>query len=232
MKKTRASLERALKTAGNPKRAMISRRFFKTGKGEYGEGDIFLGITVPMQRRIAKAYTHLSLSDLALLLKSPIHEYRFVALVILILQFKKADDRGQKKIAAFYLKYRVWVNNWDLVDTSAPYLLGAYLMDKEKDVLYRLAVSRKVWDRRIAIIATQYFIQHGSYDHTMKIAEVLLHDTHDLIHKAVGWMLREVGKRSLETEEQFLRIHHKDMPRTMLRYAIERFPKEKRELYL
>lgn len=215
-------------------KAKILPRFFKTGTGEYGEGDIFIGVTVPNIRKVAKKYSTLSLSAVNNLLSSPIHEERLCALVILVGQFNTGDYNRRKTIFSVYLSNTSSVNNWDLVDSSAPHIVGGYLADKPRDVLYKLARSKSLWERRIAIVATLYFIvKLKEYEDTFAVAEILVNDTHDLIHKAVGWMLREVGKHvNQETEELFLKKHYKHMPRTMLRYAIERFPEEIRRGYL
>ena len=226
------NLKQELKRLANPKRADNSLRFFKTAKGEYGEGDIFLGITTPVLKEVVRKYQTLSLSELPELLESPIHEHRSVALGILVLQFGKADERQKEKLVAFYLKNTVYINNWDLVDISAAKILGEFLLDKDKKVLFKLAGSDNLWERRIAIIATYAFIKRDRFKETLEIAKVLLHDKHDLIHKAVGWMLREVGKKDQAQEEEFLKKHYRRMPRTMLRYAIEKFAEEKRKLYL
>jgi 3-methyladenine DNA glycosylase AlkD len=217
---------------GSASNSNFALRFFKTGKGQYGEGDVFLGISVPQQRTIAKKYINLPLPALQEMLDNKIHEFRLVALFILLMQFQKASELRRKELVDFYLKNSKKVNNWDLVDASAGYILGDYLSSKDKSILYKLAKSENIWERRISIIATQGFIRNNKYDDTLKIAEVLLNDKQDLIHKATGWMLREVGKRDLKTLYEFLDKHYKTMPRTMLRYAIERFEKEKRELYM
>jgi 3-methyladenine DNA glycosylase AlkD len=221
-----------LQERANPEKAKILSGFFKTGKGQYGEGDIFLGITVPEQRRIAKKYSALPLSGLRALLSSRIHEHRLVALLILTEQYRKGDNGNKKEIFDFYLGKTRHINNWDLVDLSAPNILGDHLLDKDRSVLYRLAQSRNLWERRMAIMATFAFIRRNDFEDTLRVSTLLLHDTHDLIHKAVGWMLREIGKRDQKKEEAFLRIHYRKMPRTMLRYAIERFDEEKRKAYL
>ena len=213
-------------------RAVILQRFFKTGKGEYGEGDIFYGIKVPVQRTIAKRFKDLAFEDLKVLISAKVHEERLIAAFILVDQYKKGDEKKKKIVFDFYLKNRKGINNWDLVDLSAPKIVGAYLIDKEKDLLYKFAVSKDLWEKRIAIISTQTFIREHFFEDTLNISEILLQDKHDLIHKAVGWMLREVGNRDLETEEEFLKKHYKTMPRTMLRYAIEKFPEQKRIAYL
>jgi len=216
----------------NPTQAINLQRFFKTGKGEYGEGDIFYGIKVPVQRTIAKQFKDLSLDAVKSLILSKVHEERLIAAFILVDQFNRGDEKKKKNILNFYLKNRKGINNWDLVDLSAPKIIGAYLIDKEKDLLYKFARSKDLWEKRIAIISTQTFIRKYSFEDTLKISKILLNDKHDLIHKAVGWMLREVGNRDLQTEEEFLKKHYKLMPRTMLRYAIEKFPELKRKAYL
>ena len=226
------SLRAELQNAASPEKAKIYQRFFKTGKGQYGEGDIFLGITVPETRKIAKKYVELSFSDIVELLKSKIHEERLIALLLLIEKYKKSDNIEKERIINFYLSNTKYVNNWDLVDLSAHQLLGSFIENKDKSVLVKLAKSENLWERRIAIIATYHFIKSEQYAETFKIAEILIEDKHDLIQKAVGWMLREVGKRSLYAEEDFLKQHYKKMPRTMLRYSIERFDAEKRYNYL
>ena len=216
----------------NPSQAIILQRFFKTGKGEYGEGDIFYGIKVPVQRKIAKQFNDLPQIELKILLSSNVHEERLIAALILVDQFKKGDEKKKKIIFDFYIRNRKGINNWDLVDLSAPKIVGEYLIDKEKDLLYKFATSKDLWDRRISIISTQTFIREHFFEDTLKISRILLNDEHDLIHKAVGWMLREVGNRDIKTEEEFLKKHYKTMPRTMLRYAIEKFPERKRKDYL
>ncbi|HIH10632.1 TPA: DNA alkylation repair protein [Candidatus Woesearchaeota archaeon] len=225
-------LQTDLQHLTNPEKAVIYASFFKTGKGEYGESDQFLGLTVPQQRILAKKYITPSLEEIHSLLQSPIHEYRLTALLILVLQYHKAVPQDKEKIVQFYLAHTKQINNWDLVDTSADKILGHYLLDKDKTVLFKLAHSSNLWERRIAIVATFAFIKQNQFQETIHIAELLLHDSHDLIHKAVGWMLREVGKRDKVTLETFLQKHATKMPRTMLRYAIEKFPEPKRKYYL
>ncbi|MFA4922829.1 MAG: DNA alkylation repair protein [Ignavibacteriaceae bacterium] len=227
-----AELQRVVKQKVNKQQAEILQRFFKTGPGEYGEGDMFYGIKVPVQRTVANQFKHLPLNDLQILLRSKIHEERLIALLILVLKFKYADEAVREKLFIFYLKNSERINNWDLVDLSADKIVGAFLIDKDKSLLFKLAKSSNLWERRIAMISTFYFIKNGIFEVTFQIAELLLRDEQDLIHKAVGWMLREIGKRDLETEEEFLKLHYKQMPRTMLRYAIEKFPEVKRQTYL
>lgn len=225
-----------LKKASSQQKAKILTRFFKCGKGEYGEGDKFIGITVPDQRKVAKKYYEkISLIQTEKLLQSSIHEHRLTTLLILIEKFSKSKGKSdKKKITQIYLKNTKYINNWDLVDLSAPKILGQYLLEnpKEKKALYVFAKSKDLWEKRIAIITTHAFIKNKKFNDTLEISEILLHDDHDLIHKAVGWMLREVGKIDLKTEEKFLKKHYKKMPRTMLRYSIERFPENKRQKYL
>jgi 3-methyladenine DNA glycosylase AlkD len=221
-----------LRKLANKKRAEHSKRYFKTGPGEYGEGDVFLGIAVPDLRKLSKAYRDIPLGATETLLKSPIHEERLLALLILVLAYTRADAKTQKRIYSLYLKSTEFINNWDLVDVSAHYIVGPYLWERSKKPLYSLAKSKSLWERRIAIMATFHFIRQNNFSETLIIADTLMADREDLIHKAVGWMLREVGKRDLRAEEEFLNPRYKDMPRTMLRYAIEKFPTAKRQRYL
>ena len=225
-------IQKRLKKLGNKERAAISQRFFKTGPGEYGEGDIFIGIRVPVLRALVKEYADLSVAQILILLRSHIHEERLLALLLLVHSFSKGDDAARTSIYELYLKHTEFINNWDLVDSSADQIVGAYLMDKSKAVLYRLAESENLWERRIAIMSTFHFVKRHEFSETLKISKILLFDRQDLIHKATGWMLREIGKRHLQTEERFLKVHYKKMPRTMLRYAIEKFPEQKRQRYL
>jgi 3-methyladenine DNA glycosylase AlkD len=212
--------------------AKFLQQFFKTDAGQYGEGDIFLGIRVPVVRKLANEYKALSTRETLSLLRSPIHEARLFSLIVFVRSFSKADEGTKRHIYELYLDNTKYINNWDLVDISAPPIVGAFLMAKRKTPLYRLAKSTSLWERRISIMATAYFIRHGQFSETLQIAKLLLADEQDLIHKAVGWMLREVGNRDVECEEKFLRMHYKKMPRTMLRYAIEKFPETKRRKYL
>jgi 3-methyladenine DNA glycosylase AlkD len=232
-----AYVQKELKRMSDPDKAAILQRFFKTGPGHYGEGDIFIGVMVPQLRQIAKKFSQLPLEELRVLLYSRIHEERLVALLILIWKYRygASGNKGKEEIVKFYLDHIKQVNNWDLVDVSAPNIVGVHLLfddrDDRRQLLYRLARSENVWERRIAIVATLHFIRKGDFYDTLKIAEMLLHDGHDLIHKAVGWMLREVGKRDAAAEEAFLDKHYSIMPRTMLRYAIERLSDGKRLHY-
>jgi 3-methyladenine DNA glycosylase AlkD len=221
-------LKKEILELADEKNAEQYKRFFKTGKGEYGEKDKFLGVRVPNLRKIAKKYKNIDYDDILELLKSEFHEERLTALFILIHKFKK--DR--ETVYNIYINNLKYVNNWDLVDTTAPHIVGAHLFDKDKSILYKLANSKILWERRVAILSTFYFIKKNEFKDTIEISKILLNDKEDLIHKAVGWMLREVGKRDINVLEDFLKMHYKNMPRTMLRYAIEKFPEEKRKKYL
>lgn len=229
------ALQRELRAHASPARARNLERFFKTGPGEYGEGDVFLGLTVPQIRSIARSFGSLSLSNIGVLLESEAHEERLCALLMLVHAFERGDAKTRRSIYRFYIDHAAHINNWDLVDLSAPNIVGAYLLTTKDSgaVLVRLAKSKNLWRRRIAILATFAFIRAGRHVPTFNIARMLLADSHDLIHKAVGWMLREVGKRiGQDVEEEFLKKYYARMPRTMLRYAIERFPKRQRIAYL
>lgn len=226
-----SSLKKEVQKKANQEKAKILSRFFKTGKGQYGEGDIFLGIPVPEQRSVAKKYD-LNLDEIKELLYDEIHEFRLVALFILIQKYQNADEKLKKQIYEFYLKNAKRINNWDLVDLSANHIVGNYLMDRDKKILFELAKSDNLWERRIAMLSCFEFIKNNKFDTALKISEKLLNDKQDLIHKAVGWMLREIGKRDLDAEENFLKKYYKKMPRTMLRYSIERFPENKRKFYM
>ena len=225
-------IRKKIESEKNPKQALILQRFFKTGKGEYGEGDVFYGIKVPVQRTIAEQFKDLAFEDLKVLISSKVHEERLIAAFILVDQYKKGDEKKKKIVFDFYLKNRKGINNWDLVDLSAPKIVGEHLLNKEKDLLYKFAYSKDLWEKRIAILSTQTFIRKHFFEDTLKLSEILLQDKHDLIHKAVGWMLREIGNRDMQVVEEFLAKHYKKMPRTMLRYAIEKFPETKRKNYL
>jgi 3-methyladenine DNA glycosylase AlkD len=221
-----------IRKLGTKERAKVSRSFFKTGPGEYGAGDIFLGVTVPGLRQLATAYQAITLREVTQLLRSTIHEERLLALLILVRAYANGDEHTKKRIYELYLANTRYVNNWDLVDASAEHIVGAFLMERSKKPLYDLATSKDLWERRIAVMATFHFIKHDTFVESLAIARKLLTDEEDLIHKAVGWMLREIGRRQLQIEERFLKEHYKKMPRTMLRYAIERFPESKRQRYL
>lgn len=225
-------IKKDLQKFANPEKAKLLQKFFKTGKGEYGEGDILLGIMVPQQRKVAKKYKGLTLNEVQELISSKIHEYRLTALFILVDKYKRSDQKTKKTIFDFYLKNTNNINNWDLIDLSAPNIIGNYLLDKPRGILYKLAKSKSLWEKRISILATAAFIRNNEYKDTLEISKILLNDRHDLIHKGVGWMLREVGKRNQAAEEKFLKKHYKNMPRTMLRYAIEKFDDKKRRFYL
>ena len=227
-----AEVKRELRQASNRGDAIQLQRYFKTGPGEYGEGDKFIGVRLGPLRKLARTYRGLTGPDIRNLLQSAIHEERMLALLILVDQFKRTDDPRREQIYHLYISNIKRVNNWDLVDVSAPAIVGAYLYDKSREPLYELAQSGHLWSRRVAMLSTLYFINQGDFGDSLKIARTLLDDDHDLIHKAVGWMLREIGKRDRKAEEQFLARHYKEMPRTMLRYAIERFPESKRKRYL
>ena len=221
-----------LKKLGNKERAVGAARYFKTGPGEYGEGDVFLGLSAPELRSLAKEYQGISIGDALELLHSRLHEVRVLALLILIHIYQKGDAVVRKQVYEAYLSNTEFINNWDLVDVSAAHIAGDYLLDKSRRPLYKLAKSASLWERRISIIATARFIKVGDFADTFKLSERLLADKEDLMHKAVGWMLREVGKRDLASLEAFLKDHYRDMPRTMLRYAIERLPEARRQMYL
>ncbi len=228
-----SNIKKELKKHSSKEKKAIYQRFFKTGKGQYGERDIFIGVIVPEQRKIAKKYSGFSLKETQELLKSKIHEHRLTALFILIEQYTNSDEKTKKKIFDLYLKNTKHINNWDLVDLSADKIIGDYLFDKDRKILFKLAKSKILWEKRISILATFAFIKRGEAEFALKFYEQFLNDKHDLIHKAIGWMLREIGKRvSQAKEEKFLKKHYKTMPRTMLRYAIERFDEKKRKFYM
>ena len=226
------NIQKEIRRLGNKEYAAHLRKYFKTGKGEYGEGDRFLGIQVPVLRKIAKKYRKISIGEVSELVKSQFHEERLFSLLVLVEFFKRANDKDKKIIYTVYLSNTKFINNWDLVDASAGHIVGAYLLTRDKKPIYLLARSKNMWERRISIMSTFYFIKYNRFVDTLNIAEMLLGDEEDLIHKAVGWMLREIGKRDFELEERFLGKYYKSMPRTMLRYAIEKFPEEKRKGYL
>lgn len=222
-----------LKNLADPAVAEHSQRFFKTGPGEYGEGDVFLGIRVPVLRQVAKQYGDLKLSDIQKLLRSPYHEVRSTVVIILVNQYAKAaDDVQREKVYQFYIKNFKCINNWDLVDVSSHKIVGRHLYNRDRRILYKWAQSEHLWTRRIAIISTMWFISKNDYSDSLKLSKILLNDEHDLIHKAVGWVLREVGKKDRGLLEKFLKKYHTKMPRTMLRYAIEKLPETRRQQYI
>ncbi len=221
-----------IKAESNKQQAKSLQWFFKTGVGEYGEGDVFVGIKMPVQRKIAKEFKNLNFDDIRELIDSTIHEERMIGLLILQGKYEQGDEKEKEIVFKFYIRNRKGINNWDLVDISAPKIVGEHLLERDKKLLYEFARSKNLWERRIAILSTFTFIRAGKFGTTLKISDILLDDDHDLIHKAVGWMLREIGKKDLIAEEKFLKPRYKKMPRTMLRYAIEKFPEVKRKKYL
>jgi 3-methyladenine DNA glycosylase AlkD len=232
MKLTASNAQDRLRTSGNPEDATFLSRFFKTGPGEYGEGDRFLGVRVPVVRKLAREFKSLAIEEVAVLITSEWHEERLLALVLLTEKMPRVDESSRKQIFDFYVDHRAYINNWDLVDVSVGHVVGSYLSNRSRKPIDLLASSENLWDRRIAIVATSHFIAQNEFNDILRIAEILLEDKHDLIHKATGWMLREVGKRDVAMLEPFLRLHSITMPRTMLRYAIERLPETKRLAYL
>ena len=230
----------ALAAVADPADAVVLQRFFKTGPGEYGEGDVFLGVRVPQTRAVAKRFAGLPLPEVRALLDSPVHEHRLAGLIVVNAAFARAsgvrtrDDAERERLAAFYLRAvrDGRVNNWVLVDASAEFVLGEFLLDRQRGTLDELAASPVLWERRVAVLSTFAFLKAGDASTTLELSVRLLDDPEDLMHKAVGWMLREVGKRDLATEEEFLQRHYKSMPRTALRYAIERLPEQKRRAYM
>lgn len=222
-----------LNALGNPEKARHLSRFFKTGKGQYGEGDLFIGVTVPQQRNIARKYSEVGYETLEMLMHSPYHEHRLTALLILIHQFQKnKNEIERKKCIDFYLTHSPYINNWDLVDLSCYKLLGVWLENRDRSLLHEWAEANDLWKQRIAIVTCMHFIRQGDFTDFLSIAERLLSHPHDLIHKAIGWLLRETGKKDIAVLKKFLHTHYRRMPRTMLRYAIERFPEEERKKYL
>jgi 3-methyladenine DNA glycosylase AlkD len=232
MEQTATQVVRELERLKNPQKAKDLAWFFKTGKGQYGEGDIFWGITVPLQRKVVREFVALLLDEIEILLKSPVHEQRLTGLMILVKKFQKASQKDKERIFNFYLKNAKRVNNWDLVDASCRDIVGGYLIGKDKSVLYELAKSKNIWERRIAMVATYAFIKNGDTKEVFKIAKLLLKDVHDLMHKASGWMLREAGKVDRKGLTNFLESYARVMPRTMLRYSIEHFSQADRKKYM
>ncbi len=229
---TASTLREKLYKLADKKRAVELQRFFKTGKGEYAEGDCFIGVRVPDIRKLVKAHPETSLNEIKQLLHSTVHEERLLGLLLMVQQYQGGDEVMRKTLYALYLASTPFINNWDLVDVTAEHIVGAWLFERSPKPLYKLAESESLWERRIAIMATFHFIKQNEFDVSLKVAERLRDDQHDLIHKAVGWMLREIGKRNQGVEEAFLQRHYKVMPRTMLRYAIEKFPGPLRQAYL
>lgn len=225
-------VRQALDEVAEPERRDHLQRYFKTSKGEYGEGDRFRGVRVPMVRKVAKQFRDIDLMIVVKLLRSPYHEDRLTSLLIMIDKFDRGDAKLQNQIFQLYLDNTTHINNWDLVDTSAPQVVGAYLQEKDREILINLAKSGVIWERRIAMLSTYHFIKQDEFKDALRIADLLLTDKEDLIHKAVGWMLREIGNRDRQTEEEFLKPRYNQMPRTMLRYAIEKFPPQMRKAYL
>ena len=222
-----------MRAVADPLRVPILQRFFKTGPGEYAAGDVFIGATVPQIRKLAKEFVGLTHVEVRKLLRSKFHEERLLALLILVRQYQRGDDKQRDRVYRLYTTHLKWINNWDLIDVTAPHIVGSHLSKCDpRSVLYEWAVSRDLWRRRLAIMSTFHFIKQDDFDDTLRLAEILLDDPHDLMHKAVGWMLREIGNRDRAVEERFLKRHYKRMPRTMLRYAIEKFPESKRQAYL
>jgi 3-methyladenine DNA glycosylase AlkD len=226
------SIRRDIRRVASPQRARASKWFFKTAPGEYGEGDRFLGVTVPALRKLARKYQDLPLKDIVTILRSPWHEERLLALLILVGRHARGDERTRRLVHRVYLRNTGSINNWDLVDLSAAQIVGSHLESGERTLLKHLARSQSLWERRIAMIATYHYIRQRDFKDALAVAELLLDDEHDLIHKAIGWMLREIGKRDRRVEERFLRKHAPRLPRTTLRYAIEHFPEPLRRKYL
>jgi 3-methyladenine DNA glycosylase AlkD len=229
---TAAAIRRRLRQHADAASVPGLQRFFKTGPGQYGQGDIFVGVRVPAMRAVCRECRGAGLDAIRILLRSGVHEERSLALLLLVDAFTRADEVRQRAIYDFYLSHTAFINNWDLVDSSAAQIVGGWLRDRSRTPLRKLAKSSSLWERRIAIIATFHFIKRGEFEDTFRIAAILLDDPHDLIHKAVGWMLREVGKRDGAAERAFLNDRYTRMPRTMLRYAIEKFPEKERQRYL
>lgn len=232
MNLTASDIISELNSLENPADAQFLQRFFKTGKGEYGEGDVFIGLRVPTTRQICKKYKDLPVNEIEKLLESPIHEHRLAAVIIMRIQAERANSVLRKSLYDLYLRRADRVNNWDIIDISCHKIVGAYLADKDRAILYKLARSKQMWERRIAIVSTAHFISKNDLDDTFKLAEILLKDKEDLMHKATGWMLREAGKKDEARLKEFLDKHATTMPRTMLRYSIERLHPADRAHYM
>jgi 3-methyladenine DNA glycosylase AlkD len=227
-----ADIAARLRQRADKSRVAGLQRFFKTGPGEYAEGDVFIGVTVPGVRQVCRECRDAAIPDILPLLGSAVHEERLLALLLLVEAFKRGTEERKREIYRLYLANTKFINNWDLVDSSAPHIVGGWLFTRSRAPLGRLARSSSLWERRIAIIATQFFIRNGDLEEPFRIADLLLTDHHDLIHKAVGWMLREAGNRNPKAERAWLETRYPRMPRTMLRYAIEKFPEAERRRYL
>ena len=228
MKQLTKTITNRLQALSDAEKREIFPKFFKAGKGEYGEGDRFLGVTVPNIRAIAKLHKDVSIEEIRKLIQSEWHEVRLCALIIMVEKSKKKDEALRKELFNLYLSQTKRINNWDLVDLSCRFIIGEYLLDKSRDILYQLAQSPLLWDNRIAIVSTYAFIRKGQLEDTYALSDLMMHHPHDLMHKAIGWMLREAGKRNPERLYDYVMRHRADMPRTMLRYAIEKFsPKER-----
>ena len=229
---TAAFVFEELKSMANPEKVAYLQRFFKTGPGEYAEGDLFLGLMNPQTRSIAKANKSLPISELQILLENRYHEARLCALVIATERYKRAKPVEKKELYDFFIKNTRYINNWDLIDDTCPHVIGEYLLDKDRSILYKFAKSKNLWEQRIAIISSRTFVRNGDFKDTIVLAEMLIDHKHDLMHKAVGWMLREIGKRDKETLSEFLEKYATKMPRTALRYAIEHYPEPERQYFL
>lgn len=227
-----STIRTQLRQLASAEQAVIALRFFKTAPGDYGEGDQFLGLKVPQVRALVRSCDDLVEEDVLALLHSEFHEERLLALLCFVRRFERGDEKSRERVFDLYLKKTRWINNWDLVDTSAPHIVGAWLLDKDRSILRKLAKSKSLWERRISVLATQTFIRHRQFADTIEIVHSLLGDSHDLMHKACGWMLREVGNRDVKVLETFLAEHVCAMPRTMLRYAIEKLPEKQRKAWL
>ncbi len=229
---TAAEAVRRLCESADPGQAAVLQRFFKTGPGEYGEGDVFIGVRVPQTRKLVRVFADLPPAETKKLVRSKYHEARLLGLLIWVRQYQRGDAKQRERVYRLYTSHLDGINNWDLIDTTAEHIIGAHLWDRDRAILYEWAESDSLWLRRIALLSTFHFIKRNEYDDALRLAERLLNDEHDLIHKAAGWMLREIGKRDRRIEEAFLKQHARSMPRTMLRYAIEHFPEPKRRAYL
>ena len=232
MKQITKTITSELQALSNAEKREIFPKFFKAGKGEYGEGDRFLGVTVPNIRAIAKQYKNISLNEIRELMQSEWHEVRLCALLIMVEKSKKKDEALRQQLFDLYLSQTDRINNWDLVDLSCRFIIGEYLLDKSRDILYQLAQSPLLWDNRIAIVSTYAFIRKGQLEDTYALSDIMMHHPHDLMHKAIGWMLREAGKRDANRLYNYVMSHRADMPRTMLRYAIEKFSPAERSILM